>query len=155
MFRRTETYSIKEFMNKEHQYKDKKKKERKRANKAVLASASVIPLMAFTPATVASAAASCTPAVSVMSQQAVPAVGGAVGKELIAGLAHIFDPLIQLLIGVSFPVASALILFKLFMGFFVDQAQVWEGIGKVALVYILIQMFPVFSAILKQLGTLV
>lgn len=153
MFRRTETIKFSEFMNGQYKEKVKDKKERKRANKAVLASASVIPVLAFTPKVLA---ASCTPAVAVMSQQAVPVGAGAVvGKELIAGLAHLFDPLINLLIGVSFPIASALILFKLFMGFFVDQGQVWEGIGKICIVYVLIQMFPVFSAILKQLGTLV
>jgi hypothetical protein len=154
MFKRTETIKFSEFMNGEYNRKGKEKKERRKANKATLVSISVIPAMAFTPKMVA--AASCAAVPVMATQQAIPVGAGAVvGKELIAGLAHIFDPLIQLLIGVSFPVASALILFKLFMGFFVDQGQVWEGIGKVALVYILIQMFPVFSGILKQLGTLV
>jgi hypothetical protein len=154
MFRRTETIKFSEFVNGEYKKKGKEKKEQRRANKAVVASVVSIPLMVITPKFVA--ASSCAAVPVMTTTQAVPVGAGAVvGKELIAGLAHIFDPLIQLLIGVSFPVASALILFKLFMGFFVDQGQVWEGIGKVALVYILIQMFPVFSGILKQLGTLV
>jgi hypothetical protein len=150
MFRRTETIKFSEFMSGE--YKDKK--VNKRANRLIVATSSTIPLIAFTPK--ALAAPSCPPTITVSSPHAVPVgIGETVGNELISSLAHLFDPLIQLIIGISFPVASAMILFKLFMGFFVGQDQVWEGIGKTALVYVLIQMFPVFSQILKNLGSMV
>ncbi|MGD6964548.1 hypothetical protein ACQCVB_20305 [Fictibacillus phosphorivorans] len=165
MFRRTEIIKFSEFMSGEYNQKGKGRKERINTNKVVLASASVIPLLALTPKVFAAETVNqCGQVLAVSSQSSIPVnvitdgaakAGEAVGKELIAGLAHLFDPLIDLLIGISFPVASALILFKLFMGFFQDQGQVWEGIGKVTIVYVLIQMFPIFSSILKQLGTLV
>jgi CxxC motif-containing protein len=166
--------TISAFMNKEHHKKEKVKQDYNRANKFAIGSV-FVPLAAVTPGLLVSAksalAASpetvlntgaeqismkCMDYVAAANIQSVPVnVGDVVGEKMIAGLAHLFDPLIDLLIGVSFPVASALILFKLFMGFFQDQGQVWEGVGRVALVYILIQMFPVFSGILKQLGGLV
>jgi hypothetical protein len=159
MFKRTETIRFSEFMSGEYGRKGK------RANKAILASTSIIPLLALTPKAFAAESLNpCGQVLAVSTPAAIPVnvitdgaakAGEAVGKELIAGLAHLFDPLIDLLVGISFPVASALILFKLFMGFFQDQGQVWEGIGKVTIVYVLIQMFPIFSGILKQLGTLV
>jgi hypothetical protein len=167
MFRRTETIKFSEFMNGEYNRKGKEKREYKKANKAALACVTAIPVLAFTPkvmatskvittSTIDQTSLKCMDYMAAANIQAVPVnVGDVVGEKMIAGLAHLFDPLIDLIIGVSFPVASALILFKLFMGFFVDQGQVWEGVGRVALVYILIQMFPVFSGILKQLGGLV
>lgn len=165
MSRRTETIKFSEFMSGEHNRKGKENKERRSANKVSIALTSSIPLLALTPkAFAAESVNQCGQVLAVSSPAAVPVnilkdgaakAGEIAGEKLIAGLAHIFDPLIQLLIGVSFPVASALILFKLFMGFFQDQGQVWEGIGKVTIVYVLIQMFPIFSGILQQLGNLV
>jgi hypothetical protein len=162
MFRRTEIIKFSEFMNGEYNRKSKEKKENRLANKVSVALTSSIPLFAIAPKAFAASpetaqtALKCVDYVAATNIQAVPVnVGDVVGDKLIAGLAHLFDPLIDLLIGVSFPVASALILFKLFMGFFQDQGQVWEGIGKITIVYVLIQMFPVFSGILKQLGNLV
>jgi hypothetical protein len=164
MFKRTETIKFSEFISGEYKQKGKGK-EKGKTSKATLAAASFIPLFALTPkAFAAESLNQCGQVLAVSSPAAIPVnvitdgaakAGEAVGKELIAGLAHLFDPLIDLLVGISFPVASALILFKLFMGFFQDQGQVWEGIGKVTIVYVLIQMFPIFSGILKQLGTLV
>jgi hypothetical protein len=167
MFKRTETIKFSEFMNGEYNRKGKEKRERRKANKAAVAMTSVIPLLAITPRVFASSPESilvngtqtsmkCMDYVAAANIQAIPVnVGDVVGEKFLASLAHIFDPLIDLLIGVSFPIASVLILFKLFMGFFVDQGQVWEGVGKIAIVYILIQLFPVFSGILKTMGQMV
>lgn len=165
MFKRTETIKFSDFMNGEYNVKGKSKKERRNPNKLSIALTSSIPLLALTPkAFAAESVNQCGQVLAVSSPGAVPVnilqdgaakAGEIAGEKLIAGLAHIFDPLIDLLVGVSFPVASALILFKLFMGFFQDQGQVWEGIGRVTIVYVLIQMFPIFSGILKQLGNLV
>lgn len=164
MFRRTETIKFSEFMSGEYNVKGKGKQERTKPNKLSIALTSSIPLFALTPKAFAAESVNQCGQVLAVSSPAIPVnilqdgaakAGEMAGEKLIAGLAHIFDPLIDLLVGVSFPVASALILFKLFMGFFQDQGQVWEGIGRVTIVYVLIQMFPIFSGILKQLGNLV
>jgi hypothetical protein len=146
VFRRTERIKFSEFMSGEYNGKVKGKKERRKADKAALASASLIPVVAFTPKVLA---ASAPVAMTAAAPVAITTTGA------MDNLAHIFDPLIDLVVGISFPVASAMILFKLFMGFFVGQDQVWEGVGKISLVYVLIQMFPVFSEILHNLGKMV
>jgi hypothetical protein len=90
------------------------------------------------------------------SSTAVPvnAVTDKVMGDVISAFAHLFDPLIDLMIAISFPVASAMIVWKIFCGFFKDQGEIWEGIGKVSIVYLLVQMSPIFIKILKSLGTL-
>lgn len=179
MFRREKKIesvgTISSFMQREHHKKAESKREYNRANKFA-ASGALLPLGVAIPSVFASAKSTfaASPevvlnatdqgmkcmdyvaAAAVNSSNAVPVgVSQVVGDKVLAGLAHLFDPLIELLIGISFPVASMLILFKLFMGFFSPQGEVWEGIGKVAIVYVLIQCFPIFSAILKQMGNLV
>ncbi|MBD7966263.1 hypothetical protein [Fictibacillus norfolkensis] len=167
MFKRTETIKFSEFMSGEYNRKGNDKKERRKANKVSIALTSSIPLFALAPKAFAASpetvldgsaqtSLKCMDYVASANIQAVPVnVGDVVGEKLLSSMAHLFDPLIDLIIGISFPVASVLILFKLFMGFFQDQGQVWEGVGKVAIVYILIQLFPVFSGILKTMGNMV
>jgi hypothetical protein len=65
---------------------------------------------------------------------------------------NLFDPLINLIIAISFPVASAMIVWKIFCGFFKDQGEIWEGIGKISIIYLLVHMSPIFIKILKSLG---
>lgn len=153
MFKRTETIKFSEFMSGEY----KNVKAVKKPNLKAIATGSLLPL-AFAPKVFAAESVNqCSSAVmAVASPQAIPTAGIAdkAAGEIIAAMAHIFDPLIDLVVTISFPVASAMIVFKLFMGFFRDQGEVWEGIGKISLVYILIQMSPIFIKILKQLGTL-
>jgi hypothetical protein len=163
--------SISSFMNRDHHKKAESKREYNRANKFA-ASGALLPLGVAIPSVFASAkqtfAASpevvlnatgqsmkCMDYVAAATNTSNAVPVNVVGDQLLSGLAHLFDPLIDLIIGISFPVASAMIAFKLFMGFFVDQGQVWEGVGKISLVYVLIQMLPVFTGILKQMGGLV
>jgi hypothetical protein len=180
MFKREEKIvrvgTVGDFMKREHHKKAQVKKEHNRANKFA-ASGALLPLGVAIPSVFASAkstfAASPETVINVGAEQgmkcmdyvaaatvnasnAVPAGAIEYGSEkLLQGLAHLFDPLIDLIVSISFPVASALIAFKLFMGFFVDQGQVWEGIGRISIVYVLIQMLPIFTGILKQMGNLV
>jgi hypothetical protein len=140
VFKRTETIKFSDFMSGEY----KNPKTSKKPNLKAIATGTMLPLI-LTPK-----------AFAAESVQAIPTAGIAdkAAGEIIAAMAHLFDPIIDLVVTISFPVASAMIVFKLFMGFFRDQGEVWEGIGKVSLVYILIQMSPIFINILKQLGTL-
>jgi hypothetical protein len=157
MFKRTETIKFSDFMSGEYKTIKKAEKPRTKLNMKAIATGSLLPL-AFGPKVFAAESVNqCGNAVmAVTAPQAIPAAGIAdkAAGEIIAAMAHIFDPLIDLVVTISFPVASAMIVFKLFMGFFRDQGEVWEGIGKISLVYVLIQMSPIFIKILKQLGTL-
>ncbi|MFC0188512.1 hypothetical protein ACFFJY_09455 [Fictibacillus aquaticus] len=148
--------TISQFMNREHEKKAQEKRESRRANKFAAATTASIPFMALAPKAFAAELPSTVVTAATYSPDAITTAGGAViGKAALSTIMHMLDPVISLLIVVSFPVASAMILFKLFMGFFIDQGQVWEGIGRISLVYILIQMFPVFSGILKTMGGVV
>jgi hypothetical protein len=156
MFKRTESISFNDFMSGDYK-KTKKPKNQKKLQRKAFVTGSLIPLALASPKVFASESINqCGKVLAVSAPQAIPAnaiTDKAMG-ELISAMASLFDPIIDLVVTVSFPVASAMIVFKLFMGFFRDQGEVWEGIGKISLVYVLIQMSPIFIKILKQLGTL-
>ncbi|WP_416729184.1 hypothetical protein [Fictibacillus sp. JL2B1089] len=157
MFRRTESIKFNEFMSGEYNVKGKSKKGRRKPNKLSIALTSSIPLLALTPkAFAAESVNQCGQVLAVSAPTAVPvnAVTDKVMGDVIAAFAHLFDPLIDLMIAISFPVASAMIVWKIFCGFFKDHGEIWEGIGKISLVYLLVQMSPIFIKILKSLGTL-
>jgi hypothetical protein len=42
---------------------------------------------------------------------------------------------------------------KIFIGYLKDKGEIWEGIGKMFLVYVLVQISPIFIKILKGLGS--
>jgi hypothetical protein len=153
-FRRTETIKFSEFMSGE--YKDtKRNKTRNKRNLTALTTGALLPLAIVPKVLAAEPISPCVQAVTTVAPQAIT-VGAseAIGREIIAAMAHLFDPIIDIIIGISFPVASAMILWKIFMSFFRDSGDTWEGVGKVALTYCIIQMFPVLIKILKSLGTI-
>jgi hypothetical protein len=154
--RKQETLNFKDFMS--GQYKGVKKKSVKKA--AIIGT--LIPL-AFAPkAFAAEQSSECIQAVTA-TPQAIPVgwfsegaskAGEAAGKEIVSAMAQIFDPIITIIIHISLPVAGIMILWKLFMSYFRDTGDTWEGIGKIALNYCIIQMFPLFLNILKGLGAI-
>lgn len=122
-----------------------------------VATGTLVPLIFAPKAFAAESVNQCGQVLAVSSSAtAVPvnAVTDKVMGDVISAFAHLFDPLIDLMIAISFPVASAMIVWKIFCGFFKDQGEIWEGIGKVSIVYLLVQMSPIFIKILKSLGTL-
>jgi hypothetical protein len=157
LFKRTETYKFSEFMSGEYKYPKRNKTPNKR-NLTALTTGALIPLAVVPKVLAAEPVNTCGEAISVITSsapQAIPvAASDVIGREIIAAMAHLFDPIIDIIIGISFPVASAMILWKIFMSFFRDSGDTWEGVGKVALTYCIIQMFPVLIKILKSLGTI-
>lgn len=145
--------SISEFMRGAHNQEQPKMDFSK--FKAV-AAGSMIPLVLTSKAFAAESVSSCGQTLAVTAApQAIPAgVADKAMGEVIAAFAHLFDPIIDLMIAISFPVASAMIVWKIFMGFFKDQGEIWEGIGKISLVYVLVQMSPIFIKMLKGLGSI-
>jgi hypothetical protein len=148
--------TVSEFMQRKRGFQEPKKKNF--INYKAVASGTLVPLIFAPKAFAAESINGCGNVLAVSSPTAtsvpVNAVTDKVMGDVISAFAHLFDPIIDLMIAISFPVASAMIVFKLFMMFFKDQAEVWEGIGKISLVYVLIQMSPIFIKILKSLGTL-
>ncbi|MBH0170995.1 hypothetical protein [Fictibacillus sp. 18YEL24] len=147
--------TISEFMQRKHNFSELKVKDYSKY-KAV-ATGALVPLIFAPKAFAAESINQCGQVLAVSSTTAAVPVNAVTDKvmgDVISAFAHLFDPLIDLMIAISFPVASAMIVWKIFCGFFKDQGEIWEGIGKVSIVYLLVQMSPIFIKILKSLGTL-
>lgn len=153
MFRREESYTVKEFMSGE--YKDKSKKNK--GLKTLVGGIGIAPLLAIAghghSALAAAPAAIPVNVIGDVTGKGAAIAGAAAGKEIIKAMSQLFDPIIDIIIGLSFPVACVMILWKLFISFFKDN-DCWEGVGKICITYCIIQMFPIFVKILKTMGTL-
>jgi hypothetical protein len=133
---RTHSMSIREFMHPEPE--GKKSKMKKMAKVAV-------PVVA--PFTFAPKAFAATPGDSIVAN----AVTDKIATESFEVMAHIFDPVIDLVVSMSFPICSLYILASCFH-FLSSQEKALEKISKGAITYVVIQLFPVIQTILMQIG---
>lgn len=67
-------------------------------------------------------------------------------------LATILDPIVQLMVTISLPIASVIIMASFFYFMFGNAEKAWDMIMKAGLGYVLIQLSPMFLEILKQVG---
>ena len=77
---------------------------------------------------------------------------GVVGDASAAMLATVLDPLINLMVAVSFPIASVIILGGCFFFMIGNSEKAWDTIFKAALGFVLIQLSPLFLDILRNVG---
>lgn len=134
---KVQTIGFKDFMNKS--YKTAKKKSASKLMKRV-GTAIAIPLVAPKPAFAA-------------TTDAVPA--GAVewmGEKTLSALAHVLDPVVDVMVALSFPVASVIIVGSLFFFMFGNAEKAWSTIQNAGLGYVLIQVSPLILNVLKQIG---
>jgi hypothetical protein len=131
--------SINEFMNGEF-----KKKEKIDRTQLRVATTSLIPL-ATVPYITAYAHGTAT------IPEAVP-VGSTISQKTLGTIAHALDPVVDLLVAVSFPVASIVIIGSCFYFIFGNSEKAWSGIQNAGLGYILIQVSPLLLNILKEIG---
>jgi hypothetical protein len=130
--------SINEFMNGEF----KKKKEKIDRTQLRVAATSLVPL-ATVPYITAYAHGT--------GIEAVP-VGSTISQKTLGTIAHALDPVVDLLVAVSFPVASIVIIGSCFYFIFGNSEKAWSGIQNAGLGYILIQVSPLLLNILKEIG---
>jgi hypothetical protein len=85
--------------------------------------------------------------------------GEAAGKatEFVAAqslnlLAHALDPIVQILVVISLPVASIVMIGGCFFFMFGNSEKAWNSIQNAGLGYILIQLSPLFIKVLEQVG---
>lgn len=81
----------------------------------------------------------------------------AAASQVIAGttlqvLAHALDPLTQILVAVSLPVASVVMIGGCFFFMFGQAERAWSTIQNAGLGYLLIQLSPLFIKVLEQIG---
>ena len=67
-------------------------------------------------------------------------------------LANVLDPLIQIMVAVSFPIASVIMVGACFFFMLGNSEKAWDMIGKSGMGYVIIQLSPLFLDILKNVG---
>jgi hypothetical protein len=150
-----------EFISGEYKVKEKEKRQ-KTVKKAIqLAGAAILPVatcgavgtLGF--AMRAMAATNAT-AVPVSAPMAVT-VGAKewMSEQTLSTLAHVLDPLVDIMVALSFPIASVIIVGSCFFFMFNQSEKAWEMIMKAGLGYVLIQVSPLILDVLKQVGNAV
>lgn len=77
---------------------------------------------------------------------------GFIADSSLEMLATVLDPLVQIMMAVSFPIASVIMIGGSFFFLLGNSEKAWQIIFNSALGYIIIQMSPLFLDILKSVG---
>ncbi|MBO1515510.1 hypothetical protein [Metabacillus bambusae] len=67
-------------------------------------------------------------------------------------LAHALDPLVDLMVALSFPISSVIIIGACFFFMFGKSERAWSSIMNAGLGYVLIQIMPLLLNVLKEVG---
>ncbi len=143
-----ETIAFNDFMSgsykKEKYYASKKSKEKSNVGKVIrrVGTSISIPLLLAKPAFAA-------------SPTAVPvnAATEFAGHTAMETLAHALDPLVNILVALSFPVASVIIVGGCFFFMIGRSEKGWSSIMNAGLGYVLIQISPLILNLLKDIGS--
>jgi hypothetical protein len=161
------TIKFQDFMSGEYKVQDKKRRKQRVAKVTQLASAAVLPLAtcgAVGTLGFAMKAFAATNAIPVMLESPVTTtthmavtVGAKewMSEHTLSTLAHVLDPLVDIMVALSFPIASVIIVGSCFFFMFGKSEKAWDGIMKAGLGYVLIQVSPLILDVLKQVGTAV
>lgn len=142
-----ETIAFNDFMSgsykKEKYYASKKSKEKSNVGKVIrrVGTSITIPLLLAKPAFAASPVA-----------VPVNAATEFAGHTAIETLAHALDPLVDILVALSFPVASVIIVGGCFFFMIGKSEKGWSSIMNAGLGYVLIQISPLILNLLKDIG---
>lgn len=77
---------------------------------------------------------------------------GAIADKSLEILAGVLDPVVQILVAISFPVASVIMIGACFFFMFGNSERAWGMIMNAGLGYVLIQISPLFLEILRTVG---
>lgn len=141
---KTESINFGEFMS--GSYKYNKKKEKKPRLKTAAKTSISIPIIGAIHTKYALAS----------EPEAVPVGAGEwMGEKTLQALAHVLDPVIDILVALSFPVASVVIVGACFLFMFGNSEKAWGMIQNAGLGYVLVQVSPLILNVLKQIGNAV
>ena len=82
----------------------------------------------------------------------VPQQTGFIADKSLEMLATILDPVVQILVAISFPIASVIMIGACFFFMFGNSEKAWNMIMNAGLGYVLIQLSPLFLDILRVVG---
>lgn len=77
---------------------------------------------------------------------------GFIADSSLEMLANVLDPVVQILVAISFPIASVIMIGACFFFMFGNSEKAWGMIMNAGLGYVLIQLSPLFLEILRQVG---
>lgn len=77
------------------------------------------------------------------------------GEKTLSALAHVLDPVVDVLVALSFPVASVIVVGACFFFMLGNAEKAWTTIQNASLGYVLIQVSPLILNVLKQIGSAV
>lgn len=89
---------------------------------------------------------------SVMPVNAIGQPTGVIAEKSLEILATALDPLVQILVAISFPIASVIMVGGCFFFMLGNSERAWNTIMNAGLGYVLIQMSPLFLEILRTIG---
>lgn len=159
--RMSKTIKFNDFMSGDFKIKEKARKKKRLGTTIKIVSSAVLPVATMgTIGTVGLAistakvfAASSVPAIPAA---AVPATAKEwMGQETLSLLAHVLDPVVDILVALSFPIASVIIVGSCFQFMFDRADKGWSMIQNAGLGYVLIQVSPLILNVLKQVGNAV
>lgn len=84
------------------------------------------------------------------AQEMIPT--GFIAESSMEMLATVLDPLIQIMVAISFPIASVIMIGGCFFFMLGNSEKAWSTIMNAGLGYVLVQMSPLFLDILRQVG---
>jgi hypothetical protein len=67
-------------------------------------------------------------------------------------LATVLDPLVQIMVAISFPIASVIMIGGAFFFMLGNSEKAWQTIFNAGIGYVIIQMSPLFLDILRKVG---
>lgn len=77
---------------------------------------------------------------------------GIIADSSLNMLATVLDPLVQILVAISFPIASVIMVGACFFFMLGNSEKAWTTIFNAGLGYVLVQMSPLFLNILREVG---
>lgn len=166
---RTQAIPFNQFMSGEYKRKpaNKKTKALKIAKKVGPSIILPIIMAKSLPFVAAGAAVSLTVAAVTKPTNALAAIAGPataavpvgakewMGEQTLSTLAHVLDPVVDILVALSFPIASVIIVGACFYFMFNNAEKAWSMIQSAGLGYVLIQVSPLILNVLKQVGNAV
>lgn len=159
MARSTKTIKFGEFMNGEYNRKAEAKKSKQRAiikaattgSLIVTASKVAIPAMMVTIPIVMLTRSFPAMAATTSAAAAVP-VGGVISDAVKGKIIHAFDPLVDLMVGLSIPIAGVMVTGGALLVLIGQKDGGFKLIMNAALGYILVQLSPMFIDLLIGIG---
>lgn len=87
-----------------------------------------------------------------LAVNAIPQPQGIIADASLEMLANVLDPVTQILVAISFPIASVIMIGACFFFMIGNTEKAWSMIMNAGLGYVLIQLSPLFLEILRKVG---